>query len=218
MVLGGFGLLIKIDMLVSFPLIAYVWFILVILSFAWMFIKKIKDVLGFNSITLDEATKVACRLAEKKFLNCDSFAGADERSAVLTWESLRITTEEYLQNIEIYLNEACEEYAPNSTVSKQQAKEIARLSVYLEFETNYKTLLNACNSKQVDSYLRRKKEILKENSSSIFMTEQKAEKKAWEMARDDFPLPPPDIDISKLRELLTSCKDESLEKEAQEKL
>ena len=38
-------------------LIIYVWLIAGIILIAWTFIEKIKDVLGFNSITLDEATK-----------------------------------------------------------------------------------------------------------------------------------------------------------------
>ena len=46
-------------------LIFYAWFITAIILFTWMLIEKIRDVLGFNSITLDEATKVACQLAEK---------------------------------------------------------------------------------------------------------------------------------------------------------
>ena len=185
-------------------LIIYVWLIAGIILIALTFIEKIKDVLGFNSITLDEATKVACRLAEKKYIWCDSFAGEKSAMAGLS-EVGKLTTEEYLQNIEIYLDEACRQYAPSSTVSKQQAKEIAKLSVYLEFETNYKMLLGVSNSEKVDSYRRRKKEILEEKSSSIFMTEQKAEKKAWEMAHNDFPLPSPDIKVSKLKELLPSC-------------
>lgn len=61
-------------------LIFYAWFITAIILFTWMLIEKIRDVLGFNSITLDEATKVACQLAEKKYIWCDSFAG--EKSAM----------------------------------------------------------------------------------------------------------------------------------------
>ena len=66
-------------------------------------------------------------------------------------------------------------------------------------------LLEVSNSEKVDSYRRRKKEILEEKGNSIFMTEQKAEKKAWEMVHNDFPLPSPDIKVSKLKELLPSC-------------
>ena len=185
-------------------LIFYAWFITAIILFTWMLIEKIRDVLGFNSITLDEATKVACQLAEKKYIWCDSFAGEKSAMAGLSEVSI-LTTEDYLQNIEIYLDEASKQYAPKSTVSKQQAKEIAKLSVYLEFETNYKMLLEVSNSEKVDSYRRRKKEILEEKGNSIFMTEQKAEKKAWEMVHNDFPLPSPDIKVSKLKELLPSC-------------
>lgn len=159
-------------------LIIYVWLIAGIILIAWTFIEKIKDVLGFNSITLDEATKVACRLAEKKYIWCDSFAG--EKSAMAgVLEVGKLTTEEYLQNIEIYLDEACRQYAPTSTVSKQQAKEIAKLSVIIEFETDYRYRLD---NRRIN----------------------------------DKSLPSPDIDISKLRELLPSCKDESLEEEVQE--
>ena len=135
---------------------------------------------------------------------CDNF-GDEEMSGFSFSLSHEITTEEYHQNIEIYLDEACRQYARTSTVNKQQAKEIAKLSVYLEFETNYKMLLRNYISERVGSYSRRKKEILEEKSSSIFMNEKKAEIKAWEMVCNDFPLPSPDIKVSKLKELLPSC-------------
>ncbi len=164
-------------------LIIYVWLIAGIILTAWTFIEKIKDVLGFNSITLDEATKVACRLAEIKYIWCDRFAGEKsamaEFSAEFSIEAGLLTTEDYLQKIEIYLDEACRQYAPSSSVSKQQAKEIAKLSVIIEFETDYRHRLDNRRT-------------------------------------NDKSLPSPDIDISKLRELLPSCKDESLEEEVQE--
>ena len=62
--------------------------------------------------------------------------------AELSIESGLLTTEDYLQKIEIYLDEACRQYAPSSTVSKQQAKEIAKLSVFIEFETDYRYRLD----------------------------------------------------------------------------
>ncbi len=123
-------------------LIFYAWFVIAIILFLWMFIEKIRGVLGFKSITLDEATKVACRLAEKKYIWCDSFAGEKSSMAELSIESGLLTTEDYLQKIEIYLDEACRQYAPSSTVSKQQAKEIAKLSVFIEFETDYRYRLD----------------------------------------------------------------------------
>ena len=69
------------------------WFITAIILFTWMLIEKIRDVLGFNSITLDEATKVACRLAEKKYIWCDSAAGEKSAMAGLS-EVGKLTTED----------------------------------------------------------------------------------------------------------------------------
>jgi len=171
-----------------------------------VFYEKVRDMLGFNSITLEEALKVACRLAEKKYLWCDRFAGEKQNEMLRSPDiNKKKTTEEYLTNLEIYLDEACNEYAQTATVSQQQSKEITKLSVYIEFETNYKTLLEKRNTDLVDKKHRRKKEILKENSSSLSMTENKADRKAWDTAFEDFPLPEPDITISKLKELLPSC-------------